>query len=97
MARRTRAESRMWDERIRVMFKTVEGSNLVENRYRALRYLLNKRYEKQTFTDREMTMNFIKDAVYLDRKMRLWTEGQQVELKKELSEDYQVEELGYGK
>ncbi len=79
------------------MFKTVEGSNLVENRYRALRYLLNKRYEKQTFTDREMTMNFIKDAVYLDRKMRLWTEGQQVELKKELSEDYQVEELGYGK
>ncbi len=39
-------------------------------------------------------LNFLKDAVYLDRMIRKLTEGEEVQEKEILSEQFQLDELG---
>lgn len=70
-------------------------SKLTQNRYRAIRVALIKDYPTLiNGTDKEVMLNFLRDVVYLDRKQRLLTEGEEVEVKEELSQEYQVEVLG---
>lgn len=94
--KRTRQESRDWDTKIRDMFTADPETKLVKNRYRAIRWLLTQPYNDiTTAAEKERLLSFLKDAVYLDRRLRLATEGLEDEMKQELSENYQVEELGY--
>lgn len=78
----------------------VKEARKVEMRYRVIRGALYKAYPNLiTNTDRDTMLAFIKDVVYLDRQVRLLTEGEQ-ELEKEiLSQDYQInvlnKEVGY--
>lgn len=95
MSRRSKSEIKYWDDKIRTMLKEVQDSGLVKNRYKAIRYLLIGKYGSQTFEDKNKTIEMLKDAIYLDRKMRLWTEGTEEVLKEQLSEEFQIEELGY--
>jgi len=69
-------------------------AGLVENRYRSLRVVLKKHWKFVETVDQKDMINFLKDVVYLDRRIRLATEGQQDELKQQLSEEKQLE-LGY--
>lgn len=95
MSKRTKGESLMWDNKIRTMFKEIEGSGLVKNRYKAIRWLLMGRYSDQNFAEKEKTTDMLRDAIYLDRKLRLWTETKEQPLKEQLSQEFQVSELGY--
>lgn len=83
----------MWDEKIRDMFGADPETMLVKNRYRALRYLLKNKYASQSMDKKEFTIEMLKDCVYLDRKLRLWTEGKETVLKKELSDEFIINEL----
>lgn len=69
-------------------------SRLVENRYRSMRVVLKKHWKFVETVNQKDMIEFLKDVVYLDRKIRLETEGEQEELKQQLSEEKQVE-LGY--
>lgn len=93
MSKRTRSESKLWDTKIVTMFEE-PSTKLVENRYRALRHLLSSKYpELVEVAEKPVMLNFLKDAVYLDRKLRLWTEDIEQPLKKELAEEFIVNEL----
>ncbi len=78
-----------------VLFKYQEA-NMVEHRYRTLRTSLMVAYPKLIEgTDKEVMINFLQDAIYLDRQLRKETEGKQELLKTILSQEKQIE-LGYG-
>ena len=96
MYKRTKGEIAYWNDKIRAMLKEVPDSGLTKNRFRAIRYLLNARYKEQSFMDVDKTTAMISDIEYLSRKMRYWTQGEEKELKEQLEEEFQVEELGYG-
>ena len=67
----------------------------VENRYNTLRAALRDKYpDLVANTDKTQMLDFLKDVVYLDRKLRQLTEGEEENLKQVLSEEAQVE-LGY--
>lgn len=85
-----------WAARIEKMFLTIEGSDLVENRYNALRYLLVDKYPQLKEISKETCLEMLREIIYVDRAMRRATEGKQEKEKKILSQEYQVEELGYG-
>lgn len=90
--KRNRAESKQMDQNIITLFKAHPEAKLVQNRYRALKSLLKKKYTFGEMTDGQIeAMAF--DCVSYDRKLRLFTEGEQVELKQELSEEFIATEL----
>lgn len=67
----------------------------VKNRYRTLRYALRGRWPQLVDSvSKESMCEFLKDVVYLDRKLRQMTEGEEKETKKVLSEEAQID-LGY--
>lgn len=73
----------------------IEGARLVKNRYRTLRIAISAKYPNLVNgTDKEVMLNFLKDAIYLDRQLRKLTEGQEEETKEILSQNFQIEELG---
>lgn len=90
--RRTKEQSKQMDQNIIDLFKSHPDARLVQNRYRALKALLKKKYTFGEMTDSQIeAMAF--DCVSYDRKLRLFTEGEEVELKQELLEQYIVDEL----
>lgn len=92
--RRRKEEVTYWNNLIMEMFKADADSKLLENRYRAIRFLMKgKHAEVVEKIEKEKLLTFIKYVVYIDRKMRLFTEGEEVELKKELSEEFITTEL----
>lgn len=84
------------DKAILDLFAIHPSARKVENRYKALRWLLKDRFYS-TFkdTNNEVMEAMLFDAITLDRKIRKLTEGEQDELKQQLSEEFQVEELGF--
>lgn len=93
--RRSKSETEHWNKSIKDMFTADPETMLVKNRYRAIRYLLKGRYETQTFENKDQTIEMLKDAIYLDRRLRLYTEHLEQPLKEQLSQEEQIE-LGYG-
>ena len=69
-------------------------ARLVKNRYRAIRFVL-KNYFPQLFElyPPETIENLLRDVVYLDRQVRLATEGIEGQEKEILSQEYQMEVL----
>lgn len=75
-----------------------QEAHLVENRYKVMLYLLNKEWSNLLSQhDKEKMKEFLRDAIYIDRKIRLETEGEQIEEKEILSQEFQINELGIGK
>ena len=70
-------------------------AKLVENRYRAIKYVLRP-YFPTLFTtlSEDAITQLLQDVVYLDRQVRKETEGIEDEKKKILSQEYQLQELG---
>lgn len=65
----------------------------VENRYRLIRHILIPKYAWLGTIPKETLLEVFKDVVSIDRKARLYTEGNQTTLKKHLSDKYIVENL----
>lgn len=70
-------------------------AHLLENRYRTIRSALFALYPNLiTNTDKEVMLNFLKDTCYLDRILRLETQGEEKEKKTIASQKFQLEEVG---
>lgn len=99
MKRRSKENIRYWNGRLKAMFIKFPETKKVEKRYEALKGLLQKKYDPiMESVSHETLLQFLRDTVYLDRKLRLETEGYQQEKKKILSQEYQLEngyEVGY--
>ena len=92
MKRRKKSLIEYYDRRMQKMFTDIPESKLVENRYKALRYMLQEKYgvmfENQP---KEFVRDFLKDVVSLDRELRRGTEYLQKTKKEILSQEYIVE------
>ncbi len=92
--KRARAQSKLMDKAILELFEKNKEARLVANRYRSIRALLIEKYPELATIEKERLCTILFDAISFDRKLRLFTEGQQMELKQELSTEYQAQELG---
>ena len=91
-----KVRSKYWEGQITTMFQTDPETKKIQYRYNAIRYLLKLKYPQIAELPKETFLEMLKEASYLERKLRQRTEGLQKGVKKTLSEEYQVEELGYG-
>ena len=87
-------ESRLMDKAILELFDRNPDAKLVAHRYRAIRALLIEKFPEISTIEKERMCNIIFDAISFDRKIRKFTEGNEVELKQTLSEEYIAQELG---
>ena len=89
--KRTKQEVKYWVDRMARLFKLEPKQKSVKQRYSTLKLLLQERYSYiKEIPDIE---KFLKDAIFLDRKVRWMTEGEENELKETLSEEYIQENL----
>lgn len=80
------------------LLATNKEAHKVAERYRVMLYLLNKEWSNLLSQhDKEVMKEFLKDVIFLDRKIRLETEGEDEDEKEILSQEFKVEELGIGK
>jgi len=96
MNRRSKQNVTYWRQRREKLYMFLPESRLVKNRYKAIRALLKDKYPliaNNEDISAVMVENLLKDAIYLDRQIRLDTEGEQVLEKKILSQDYQLNNL----
>ena len=88
-------------KRLKEVFKLHPESKTVEERYKTIRYALYEEYrEIMDLTQKETMLQFLRDAIYIDRKLRELTEDIQQKEKEILSQKWQVEngyEVGYYK
>lgn len=94
MKSRTKHNTKL-TESLLVVLKTHQEASLLAFRYRTLLASLRVSYPSLTSTtQKEVLLEFIRDTVYLDRKLRKLTEGKD-KLNKEIhSQQYQLTELG---
>lgn len=86
--RRSKENSKFWENRVNKLFELEPKYKDVEQRYETLYILLQKSYPLIVQSvSRETLKQFIRDVVYLDRKIRWETEGEQVDKKKILSQE----------
>lgn len=72
----------------------IPESHLVQFRQRTIRKVLVDEYpELIKSVSKEKMIEFFKEIIYLDRKLRLLTEGEQKKEKKLLSDEFIVREL----
>lgn len=81
-----------------VLRKLLDGkpeSRLVKNKYRSIRAVLTEEYPGTLqIIPKDKLEEIIKSILYVDRMLRKETEGEEVEEKKILSQEFQIE-LGY--
>lgn len=91
MSRRTKAESEYWMHRMARLFKEHPKTKSVRNRYLTIKTLLQEKYP--TVKEDPKIEKMLKDAIWLDRKIRWATEGEEENLKQELADKFIEEEL----
>ena len=80
-----------YTKRLADKFKEEPEFKLTRNRYRCIRYALYENYNDIIrLAGKERMENFLKDVVSVDRKIRMMTEGEEVEEKKVLSQEWQI-------
>lgn len=89
--RRSKTEVSYWLKRMARLFKEFPDTKLVKNRYLTIKVMLQDKYPEVKENPR--MEKILRDAVYLDRKIRFMTEGEEESLKQELSEKFIEEEL----
>lgn len=90
--RRSKQNVKYYNDRVHRLFDIDSKYKNVEQRYETIRLLLQEKYQPiMQSVSRETLKEFLKDTLYLDRLLRLYTEGLQVEQKKLLSDEYVAE------
>jgi hypothetical protein len=78
-----------YTERMKKLFEENPDSKLLEHRYRTIRFALYEEYkELMELCSKDKMLEFLRDIVYLDRKLRDLTEDIQIEEKKILSQEW---------
>jgi len=94
MKSKTRHNNKLTED-LMVVLKCHKEASLVAFRYRTILSALRGAYpDLTTNTNKEVMLEFLRDVVYLDRKLRKLTEGKDGEQKEILSQEYQLNELG---
>lgn len=88
MTRRSPQNVEYWNKRIDDLLDLKPEYKKVKYIYDTLFRLLQKDYPFIKEMEYEQAINFFKDIVYLDRKMRDERVGEEEELKQTLSEEY---------
>lgn len=91
MIRRTKTEVSYWLKRMSKLFREYPSTKLVKNRYLTIRVMLQDKYPEVKENPR--MEKILKDAIWLDRKIRWATEDSEQDLKQELSDKFIEEEL----
>lgn len=73
------------------LFKEFPQTKLVKNRYLTIKVMLQDKYPEVKENPR--MEKILKDAIWLDRKIRWATEGEEESLKQELADKFIEEEL----
>jgi hypothetical protein len=90
--RRSKQNVKYYNDRVHRLFDIDSKYKNVEQRYETIRLLLQEKYQPiMQSVSRDTLKEFLKDTIYLDRLLRLYTEGLQVEQKKLLSDEYVAE------
>lgn len=91
--KRSKLNSKIWNQRIVKMLQQYPEAKNVENRYMALAHLIVQSYPelKQIFSGEKKGYEMLKDICYLDRQLRLYNEGNQTELKNLLEQEKIIE------
>lgn len=91
MKKRSQENTSFWNKHILGLFKERPEAQLTENRYRALRAILLKKYPFLELISKDDFIAIMKDADYIARKMRYLTEDIQQDIKKKLSQEKIIE------
>lgn len=89
--KRTRENRAGWNKRILNLFNSHPKAQLTQHRWQATRAILLKSYPFIENISKETFIAMLSDADYVCRKMRYLTEGQQVEIKKQLAQNKVIE------
>lgn len=83
--KRSKENIEYWTNRTQKLIEIDLKYKEVKYIYDALKLLLQEKYPQiKDFN----SIQFLKDAIYLDRKLRLYREGNENELKEELEQEY---------
>jgi hypothetical protein len=89
--RRNKQEVEYWLRRMGRLFREYPETKLVKNRYLTIKVLLQEKHpEVKEIANME---KILKNAIWLDRKIRWATEGEEQELKQRLADNFIEEEL----
>lgn len=93
MKTRPRETRRYYHDRLQRMLVEFPETGLVENKYLAIKLMLQKKYPQvMSSTSPDSMLKFLKDVVYVDRRIREATHGRQEKIKKMLSDQYLAEQ-----
>lgn len=85
MSKRSKQNVEYWTNRTNKLIVLDPKYKKVKYIYDALKLLLQEKYPHIKEHD---NIQFLKDIIYLDRKLRLYREGEEDELKDELEQEY---------
>lgn len=86
-------KSEYYKRRLSKLFTEVPDSKYVRNRYRTLRMILLEKHGWMNDIPKETMLEFLRELIYLDRLLRLQTEGIEKSTKKILSDQFIQQEL----
>ena len=88
--KRSKENVKYWTTRTNKLILLDTKYKKVKHIYDALKLLLQEKYPDIKNHD---NIQFLKDVVYLDRKLRLYREGEENEVKEKLAQEYIDENL----
>lgn len=88
--KRSKQNTEYWSNRITKLFELGIEYKSVKKRYDSIKLLLQEKYPHIKEQD---NIQMLKDIIYLDRQLRLFTEGEEVEEKELLEQEYIVDNL----
>jgi len=86
---RSKDNIKYWNDRVIKLFEIDPRYKKVKYIYDSIKLLLQEKYPNI----REEDIQLIKDIIYLDRKLRLFREGEEQELKGILQQEYIINHL----
>lgn len=91
MAKRTKDNIKFWNRKITTLFASHPKAQLTEHRWQAVRATMLATHPWIEAVDKKQFIDMLANADYIARKMRYLTEGQQVEIKKQLEQEKIIE------
>ena len=76
------------------LYEKYPQAKQVKERYKVMRIILKREWNSLTGLDDKILEDILKDVVHIDRRIRKLTEGEENELKEQLSQEEQIK-LGY--
>lgn len=91
--KRSKENVKYWDNRSKKLFLLDPKYKSAKFRYEAIMLILREKYPQ--IKELPSIETILKDAIYIDRRVRLLTENEEKQIKIEMSQEWQLEH-GYG-